>query len=141
MTESWPKTPKELLEKRYQAFASGDVDFVLQTHHPETRDAIEEKAVEAWSKGSQWKGLEVSEVKEEGDKTFIHFTVRYERKFETVNHTEWAEFRKEDGKWYYYDSEFPSPETIRRSDEKVGRNDPCPCGSGKKFKKCHGVAA
>ncbi len=29
----------------------------------------------------------------------------------------------------------------RRSGEKVGRNDPCPCGSGKKFKKCHGVDA
>ncbi len=29
-------------------------------------------------------------------------------------------------------------ETIRREGEKVGRNDPCPCGSGKKYKKCHG---
>ena len=27
----------------------------------------------------------------------------------------------------------------RRAGEKVGRNDPCPCGSGKKYKKCHGV--
>jgi preprotein translocase subunit SecA len=27
----------------------------------------------------------------------------------------------------------------RRMGEKVGRNDPCPCGSGKKFKKCHGA--
>jgi len=30
------------------------------------------------------------------------------------------------------------PETIRREEEKVGRNAPCPCGSGKKYKKCHG---
>ncbi|MFQ5448816.1 MAG: SEC-C metal-binding domain-containing protein, partial [Saprospiraceae bacterium] len=29
-------------------------------------------------------------------------------------------------------------ETIRRSQPKVGRNDPCPCGSGKKYKHCHG---
>jgi uncharacterized protein YecA (UPF0149 family) len=29
--------------------------------------------------------------------------------------------------------------TYIRSDPKIGRNDPCPCGSGKKFKKCHGV--
>jgi preprotein translocase subunit SecA len=28
--------------------------------------------------------------------------------------------------------------TIRRETPKVGRNDPCPCGSGKKFKQCHG---
>ena len=39
----------------------------------------------------------------------------------------------------------PEPEiqlpkiTIRRDTPKVGRNDPCPCGSGKKFKNCHGA--
>jgi preprotein translocase subunit SecA len=33
------------------------------------------------------------------------------------------------------------PTTVRRSQPKVGRNDPCPCGSGKKYKKCHGAAA
>ena len=31
-------------------------------------------------------------------------------------------------------------ETFKREAEKVGRNDPCPCGSGKKYKKCHGAA-
>jgi len=31
--------------------------------------------------------------------------------------------------------------TIRRDTPKVGRNDPCPCGSGKKYKKCHGAGA
>ena len=33
------------------------------------------------------------------------------------------------------------PQPVRRTQPKVGRNDPCPCGSGKKYKKCHGVAA
>jgi len=33
------------------------------------------------------------------------------------------------------------PTTVRRNQPKVGRNDPCPCGSGKKYKKCHGAAA
>ena len=32
----------------------------------------------------------------------------------------------------------PKPETVKRTEKKVGRNDPCPCGSGKKFKQCHG---
>jgi uncharacterized protein len=31
-------------------------------------------------------------------------------------------------------------DTVRRDAPKVGRNDPCPCGSGKKFKQCHGAA-
>ncbi len=30
------------------------------------------------------------------------------------------------------------PETVKRQEQKVGRNDPCPCGSGKKYKQCHG---
>ncbi len=32
-------------------------------------------------------------------------------------------------------------EAVRRASPKVGRNDPCPCGSGRKFKQCHGAAA
>jgi len=35
-------------------------------------------------------------------------------------------------------SQQPKPETFVRDEEKVGRNQPCPCGSGKKFKHCHG---
>jgi preprotein translocase subunit SecA len=38
-------------------------------------------------------------------------------------------------------SEDGSQPTQRRTGEKVGRNDPCPCGSGKKYKKCHGANA
>ncbi len=32
-----------------------------------------------------------------------------------------------------------APSTVQRQADKVGRNDPCPCGSGKKYKKCHGT--
>ena len=35
----------------------------------------------------------------------------------------------------------PRVQQVQRFTEKVGRNDPCPCGSGKKYKKCHGMAA
>jgi preprotein translocase subunit SecA len=38
-------------------------------------------------------------------------------------------------------AEIKKPETVRRAEPKVGRNDPCPCGSGKKYKKCHGAGA
>ena len=36
------------------------------------------------------------------------------------------------------DEKAPAPQAVR-TEEKVGRNDPCPCGSGKKYKKCHGA--
>ena len=35
--------------------------------------------------------------------------------------------------------ETPQVQQVVRNQEKVGRNDPCPCGSGKKYKKCHGA--
>ena len=38
-------------------------------------------------------------------------------------------------------SQASAPQTVVRGSAKVGRNDPCPCGSGKKYKKCHGTAA
>jgi SEC-C motif domain protein len=50
-----------------------------------------------------------------------------------------SDFEKIDGKWYYKDGR-TVPSTVVRSAPKVGRNDPCPCGSGKKYKKCCGGA-
>ena len=39
------------------------------------------------------------------------------------------------------DQAAPAVQTVIKTDKKVGRNDPCPCGSGKKYKKCHGFNA
>ena len=36
------------------------------------------------------------------------------------------------------DNEKKKKEPVK-NDKKIGRNDPCPCGSGKKYKKCHGA--
>ena len=45
-------------------------------------------------------------------------------------------FEKENGEWKFLDARGISVGTYRREEPKTGRNDPCPCGSGKKFKKC-----
>ncbi len=55
-------------------------------------------------------------------------------------HRERAKFKKKDGVWLYEDGDIV-PTTIVRSGPKVGRNDPCPCGSGKKYKHCCGKSA
>lgn len=138
MSSSWPSSARALLEARYQAFVNGNIDFILESHHPETKAAIDRQSIEHWSKESKWEGLSIENEKVEDDKSYITFTVRYSKGAETINHRENAEFRKSDGRWLYFDSEFPKPETLRREGEKLGRNDPCSCGSGKKFKKCHG---
>ncbi|WP_373975303.1 UPF0149 family protein [Chitinibacter sp. SCUT-21] len=45
----------------------------------------------------------------------------------------------EDVMYYVLEEKFGKVEQIVREEPKVGRNDPCHCGSGKKFKKCHGA--
>ena len=52
-----------------------------------------------------------------------------------VAHHELSTFIREDDKWHFDDGAIVQG-TIKREGDKVGRNDPCPCGSGKKHKKC-----
>lgn len=137
---NWPLTPKALLEARYQAYVDGNVDFILETIHPDTREQHDRKTVEEWSKNSKWLGLNIEDDHEHGDTAHVTFEVKYEEQGKVVEHREVAEFKKEEGRWYYYDSSFPKAATFKREGEKVGRNDPCPCGSGKKFKKCCAAA-
>lgn len=137
----WPKSPKELLEARYQAFIRGDIDFIVESHHPELRSQLDRDSLVSWSRESEWKGLKIFEMEEKENRAFLDFSVRYQRNFEVIDHRERAEFRKDDGRWFYYDSEFVKPESVRRDGEKIGRNDPCSCGSGKKFKKCCGAVS
>ena len=62
---------------------------------------------------------------------------------EIAHHRKAAEatFRKDEGKWRFVDGEMVKPKPVRREATKVGRNDPCPCGSGKKYKKCCALKA
>ena len=45
-------------------------------------------------------------------------------------------FRKEGDEWFYVEGNVYAKQPVRRETPKIGRNDPCPCGSGKKYKKC-----
>lgn len=134
----WPQTPTELLQARYQAHVKADVDFIVASTHPEMREKLDQGVIQNWCKQAEWLGYQVEEEIIESDKAFLTFLLRYEEASKAFNHYEKAEFRKLEDKWYYYDSSFPKPKTFKREDEKVGRNDPCPCGSGKKNKKCCG---
>ena len=47
-----------------------------------------------------------------------------------------AEFQRTNGAWIYTRALRQGPAPVRAAGPKVGRNDPCPCGSGKKHKHC-----
>ncbi len=134
---SWPKTPTALLEARSKAFVDHDVDFIVNSVHADVRDQQNRDEIATWSKNAEWLGLEIEKDWEDDEgRGFVQFTCRYREQDQEIEHKEIAEFRKaDDEKWYYYDSKRPST-TVKRETPKIGRNDPCPCGSGKKYKKC-----
>jgi SEC-C motif-containing protein len=138
------ETAVELLRARYTAFARGEVDFILSSHYSRTRHRVKRKDIETWSKGSEWLGLEIFEV-EKGTATdstgTIVFRASYRSEGQLNDHREKSQFQKEDGEWRFVDGEQLKHSPIRRETPKIGRNDPCPCGSGKKHKKCCGAAA
>jgi SEC-C motif-containing protein len=140
------RTAEELLRSRYTAFTQSAVDYILETHHSKTRGDVKREEIEDWSKNSEWRGLKVVQVeagKAEDTQGTIAFCATYRAKSgentEEQEHWEQALFEKEGGQWKFLDARGIQTGPYRRAEPKVGRNDPCSCGSGKKFKKCHGA--
>jgi len=136
-------TPEALMRARYSAHASGQSNFLISSLHPsirgeEPRDEDQDKFEEIKNDIS-WDGLEVVETSEQGDIGEVDFIAHYSIQDHPQKHREKAKFVKEDGEWFYLDGEVEGHVTYRRESPKVGRNDPCPCGSGKKYKKCCAV--
>lgn len=135
-------TAEALMRSRYTAFVKGDIDYLMETHDPSTRGDVSRDGIEAWSKESEWRGLEIRSVEEggEGDITGrVEFVAKYRHGGESVDHHEVAKFRKVGGRWLFLDGKLVGGQPTKREADKVGRNDPCSCGSGKKFKKCCGT--
>ncbi|SHJ99889.1 YchJ family protein [Halomonas caseinilytica] len=118
-------TPEALMRSRFSAFALGRNDYLLATWHPDFRPSSlpDEDPTE-------WVRLEIVDTWTQGDQGHVQFraTFREGRRWGVLE--EASEFRRHEGLWCYVDGE---PRVMRL---KPGRNDACPCGSGKKAKHC-----
>ncbi len=136
-----PETAEQLMRARYTAYTQVEMDFIEKTHYPKTRDQTDMEANRKWAESTEWRGLEILETKQGGVDDKVG-TVAFKAKFETddglQDHHELSEFRKHNGMWYFVDAHDPTKQPAVRSEAKVGRNAPCPCGSAKKYKKCCG---
>lgn len=133
-------TAETLMRARYTAYATGNIDFVERTIHPSGRAGFDRESARQWAEKSQWHGLEVLnsvDGKEEDVQGTVEFIARYSQENEMTDHHELALFRKESGQWTFVDGRLLR-QPFRREQPKIGRNDPCHCGSGKKYKKCCG---
>ncbi|PIE81127.1 MAG: hypothetical protein CSA15_01240 [Candidatus Delongbacteria bacterium] len=131
------ETPESVMRARYSAYVKCELDFLKESMDPEIRDQFDSENVEAWSKQSNWQKLEIISSDEDSrNEGHVEFKAFYNNGEKDVVHHEYSTFKKRD-KWYFYSGK-EILEPIRNESPKVKRNDPCPCGSGKKYKKCCG---
>ncbi len=131
-------TAEALMRSRYTAFVKRALDHVERTHAPEVRDDFNRAEAERLAEECEWRSLEISSATETGDTAEVGFVMRFRREQQEVTKAALARFRRENGQWLYVSSNLDSHHTQLRV-TKVGRNDPCPCNSGKKAKKCCGT--
>ncbi len=125
-----PETAEALMRSRYSAYVLGLIDYLLATTLPAQQAGLDRAAMAAWSAQSQWLGLTVEEHRPQGgtpERAQVTFVARWQDAGGEHAHRECSDFVRLNGRWYFIDP------TVTL---KAGRNDPCPCGSGQKFKKC-----
>lgn len=160
-----PPTAEALMRSRYTAFTRGEYAYIGQTFADAAEREAHAKGAEDWAKSGTFKRLEVLGTHQGGPrdtKGIVEFVATYTQDGVGWDHHETSHFEKDvSGRWLYAGgdghrhregethhhhghhghSHGHSGHTVRREGPKVGRNDPCPCGSGQKYKKCHGAAA
>ncbi|MDX8388640.1 MAG: YchJ family protein [Ghiorsea sp.] len=124
-------TAEALMRSRYSAFVLGLSEYIWQTWHPDTRPELDILG----GMNLKWISLDIVS-KEAGlasdNQGRIRFVASYVANNKGKKLDENSTFVKEDGLWLYVDGD--------SSVSDISRNDACPCGSGKKFKRCCLVA-
>ncbi len=120
-------SPQALMRSRYCAFALGKADYLSASWHHSQRPASL-----SLDPNEQWLALEIMSSETNGDTGAVHFRATSKDRNGFTILEERSRFVREQGHWFYLDGT-PSSTPL-----KPGRNDPCPCGSAKKFKKCCG---
>lgn len=113
------------MRSRYAAFVLNRPDYLLTTWHTDTRpEALD------LTDSPDWTSLQILDTTENGGQGTVHFRAVYRLGQGWGYLEENSEFLREGGQWYYLHGD------TREGPLKPGRNDPCPCGSGKKYKAC-----
>ena len=123
------------MRARYSAHVVKDYKFLHDSYRP---TAGKPYVAEEGEPAITWTKLVVHghETLPDGRKAFVDFSAYgTEDGVEKVLH-EKAEFLRVNDTWLYEREARLGPAPFRATTPKVGRNDPCPCGSGKKYKQC-----
>lgn len=131
-------TAEALMRSRYTAFVQRRLEHIERTHSPAVSQDFNRAEAERAAGEIDWRELTIHEAKEDGDSGTVAFSVRFARHGQDLQQYEVASFQRIDGHWLYaggkVSANHPPLHVV-----KIGRNDPCPCKSGKKYKKCCGA--
>lgn len=118
-----------LMRSRYSAYCLGLIDYLVATTLPSQQLRLDVTAMTRWSRESNWLGLEVEHATEaDTERAQVTFVAHWaDPDGSQHQHRERSDFVKKGERWYFVDPSHPVD---------AGRNDPCPCGSDKKFKRC-----
>lgn len=138
-------TAETLMRSRYAAYALGKFEYLAATSAGPALAAFDRADAERSHLTTRWLGLDIRRMKKGGvrdsDGT-VKFIAHFSQDGQAGTLVETSEFRRIDGAWAYWDRQDPrAPGATGLRSTDVGRNDPCPCGSGKKHKKCCGANA
>ncbi len=120
------------MRSRYSAFVREDAQYLIQTRAMAFRLEDDKAHLAENFRRTRWEGLAIlgSEMTD-GDKGWVEFVAFFTSPSGPGQLHEKSRFVREEGEWRYGDGDLLPPVAW-------GRNQPCYCGSGKKFKKCHG---
>jgi len=124
-----------LMRSRFTAHVVGDFEHLHRTY---LGTAKEPYVPDPEAGGTDWTRLVIHshETGAKPDHATVDFTAYFRKEGGEEALHEKGEFKRVDGTWYYARPIRQGPAPIRATQAKVGRNEPCPCGSGRKFKQC-----
>lgn len=126
------KNAEQLMRSRYSAYCEKNSEYIHNTYANSKRAANSVREIAAFAELADFIGLTVYRFEESDNTAIVHFKADYLCDGYYCQLEETSNFTLEDGYWRYLDGTL-TPHT----EQKIGRNDKCPCGSNKKFKKCH----
>jgi len=135
------ETAEQLMRSRYTAYVKKELVWLRESLHPGHRADYDESSSRAWAERAEWHGIEILHAEKggQGDQDgTVEFAVSFSESGVRQEHRERATFQKTGGAWYFTTGKALPTRPVVRQEPKAGRNEPCPCGSGKKFKKCCG---
>lgn len=133
-----PSTPEELMRSRYTAYTLGHIDYIANTMRSPASDDFDLTSAKEFAERVEWLKLEIVETSQQDQIGFVEFLAHFRQNNKRHMIHEKSEFHLIDAKWYYVDGVTPHVQMPAKVSH-VGRNEPCLCGSGKKYKKCCGA--